>query len=109
MTRQIAFWLFRCTSLLSEAFHARRVVNPGERRRQAWRGDEIFTSDPADLHALAQAAGIHIEFIPVRPSWGPAWPHARPAAGRTRALGLPRPAGDEASDTARWLHSLSNI
>jgi hypothetical protein len=28
-------------------------------------GDDILTSDPGDLRALAQAAGIHIELIPV--------------------------------------------
>lgn len=28
-------------------------------------GDDILTSDPGDLHALAQAAGVHIELIPV--------------------------------------------
>jgi hypothetical protein len=28
-------------------------------------GDEILTSDPADLHALAQAAGRHVDLIPV--------------------------------------------
>ena len=26
-------------------------------------GDEIYTSDPADLHALAAAAGKHVELI----------------------------------------------
>jgi hypothetical protein len=31
--RQIAFLLVRCTSPLFRAFHARRVANPGERRR----------------------------------------------------------------------------
>ena len=33
--RQIAFWLFRCTSLSFEPLHVLRVVNPGERRRPA--------------------------------------------------------------------------
>ncbi len=28
-------------------------------------GDDILTSDPADLRALAQAAGIHVELIAV--------------------------------------------
>lgn len=28
-------------------------------------GDDILTSDPGDLRALAQAAGVHIELIPV--------------------------------------------
>jgi len=28
-------------------------------------GDDILTSDPADLRGLAEAAGIHVEFIPV--------------------------------------------
>jgi hypothetical protein len=28
-------------------------------------GDDILTSDPGDLRALAQAAGAHIELIPV--------------------------------------------
>ncbi|HMA46657.1 MAG TPA: twitching motility protein PilT [Frankiaceae bacterium] len=28
-------------------------------------GDEILTSDPADLTALALAAGVHIELVPV--------------------------------------------
>src|SRR5215468_418697 len=28
-------------------------------------GDDILTSDPGDLRALAQAAGIHVELIPV--------------------------------------------
>jgi len=28
-------------------------------------GDDILTSDPGDLWALAQAAGIHVELIPV--------------------------------------------
>jgi hypothetical protein len=28
-------------------------------------GDDILTSDPHDLHALALAAGVHVELIPV--------------------------------------------
>lgn len=28
-------------------------------------GDDILTSDPDDLRALAEAAGIHVELIPV--------------------------------------------
>ncbi len=28
-------------------------------------GDEIFTSDPDDLHRLAQSAGRHIELVPI--------------------------------------------
>jgi len=28
-------------------------------------GDEILTSDPKDLQALAEAAGVHVELIPV--------------------------------------------
>ena len=28
-------------------------------------GDDILTSDPEDLRVLAQAAGIHVEIIPV--------------------------------------------
>ena len=28
-------------------------------------GDDILTSDPEDLRDLAQAAGIHVELIPV--------------------------------------------
>ena len=28
-------------------------------------GDDILTSDPGDLRDLAQAAGIHVELIPV--------------------------------------------
>jgi DNA-binding transcriptional MocR family regulator len=28
-------------------------------------GDDILTSDPGDLHALAQAAEIHVELVPV--------------------------------------------
>ena len=28
-------------------------------------GDDILTSDPGDLLALAQAAGIHVELLPV--------------------------------------------
>jgi hypothetical protein len=28
-------------------------------------GDDILTSDPGDLRALAQAAGIHVELIPI--------------------------------------------
>ena len=28
-------------------------------------GDDILTSDPGDLRALAEAAGIHVELIPV--------------------------------------------
>lgn len=28
-------------------------------------GDEIFTSDPADLRSLAQATGAHVELVPV--------------------------------------------
>ncbi len=28
-------------------------------------GDEILTSDPADLRGLAEAAGVHVELIPV--------------------------------------------
>jgi hypothetical protein len=30
-------------------------------------GDDILTSDPGDLLALAQAAGIHVELLPVQP------------------------------------------
>lgn len=29
-------------------------------------GDDILTSDPGDLHALAQAAEIHVDLIPVQ-------------------------------------------
>jgi hypothetical protein len=28
-------------------------------------GDDILTSDPGDLQALAEAAGVHVELIPV--------------------------------------------
>jgi hypothetical protein len=28
-------------------------------------GDEIYTSDPADLETLANAAGRHVELVPV--------------------------------------------
>jgi hypothetical protein len=28
-------------------------------------GDDILTSDPGDLRVLAQAAGIHVELVPV--------------------------------------------
>jgi len=28
-------------------------------------GDDILTSDPGDLRALAQTAGVHVELIPV--------------------------------------------
>jgi hypothetical protein len=28
-------------------------------------GDDILTSDPGDLRALAEAAGIHVELVPV--------------------------------------------
>jgi DNA-binding transcriptional MocR family regulator len=28
-------------------------------------GDDILTSDPGDLLVLAQAAGVHVELIPV--------------------------------------------
>jgi hypothetical protein len=28
-------------------------------------GDDILTSDPGDLGALAEAAGVHVELIPV--------------------------------------------
>jgi hypothetical protein len=28
-------------------------------------GDDILTSDPGDMRALAQAAGVHVELIPV--------------------------------------------
>lgn len=28
-------------------------------------GDDILTSDPGDLRTLAQAAGVHVELIPV--------------------------------------------
>ena len=28
-------------------------------------GDDILTSDPGDLRGLAQAAGVHVELIPV--------------------------------------------
>jgi hypothetical protein len=28
-------------------------------------GDDILTSDPGDLRALAEAAGVHVELIPV--------------------------------------------
>jgi hypothetical protein len=28
-------------------------------------GDDILTSDPGDLHALAEAAGVHVELIAI--------------------------------------------
>jgi hypothetical protein len=28
-------------------------------------GDDIFTSDPGDLLALARATGVHVELIPM--------------------------------------------
>lgn len=28
-------------------------------------GDEVFTSDPADLRVLARATGVHIDLIPI--------------------------------------------
>lgn len=28
-------------------------------------GDDVLTSDPSDLRALAEAAGVHVELIPV--------------------------------------------
>jgi hypothetical protein len=28
-------------------------------------GDDILTSDPGDLRVLAEAAGIHVEIVPV--------------------------------------------
>ncbi len=28
-------------------------------------GDEVFTSDPGDLRALARTAGIHVDLIPI--------------------------------------------
>lgn len=28
-------------------------------------GDDVLTSDPSDLRALAQAAGVHVELIPI--------------------------------------------
>jgi hypothetical protein len=28
-------------------------------------GDEIFTSDPDDLRTLAEAAGVHVDIIPI--------------------------------------------
>jgi hypothetical protein len=28
-------------------------------------GDDILTSDPGDLRALAEAAGVHVELIPI--------------------------------------------
>jgi hypothetical protein len=28
-------------------------------------GDEILTSDPADLRPLAAAAGVHVDLVPV--------------------------------------------
>jgi hypothetical protein len=28
-------------------------------------GDEIYTSDPEDLHGLAAAAGLHLDLIPI--------------------------------------------
>ena len=31
----------------------------------AYDGDEIFTGDPTDLRALAEATGRHVELIPV--------------------------------------------
>jgi hypothetical protein len=33
--------------------------------RLAGDGDDILTSDPGDLRALAEAAGVHVELIPV--------------------------------------------
>jgi hypothetical protein len=30
-------------------------------------GDDILTSDPGDLRELAEAAGIHVDLIPVQP------------------------------------------
>jgi hypothetical protein len=42
----------------ADAIHAAVVCLAGD-------GDDILTSDPEDLRDLAQAAGIHVEFIPV--------------------------------------------
>jgi DNA-binding transcriptional MocR family regulator len=43
---------------LADAIDAAVVALAGD-------GDDILTSDPADLRALAQAAGVHVELIPV--------------------------------------------
>lgn len=43
---------------LSDAIDAALVT-------QAVDGDDILTSDPADLLILAQVAGVHVELIPV--------------------------------------------
>ena len=37
-------------------------------------GDDILTSDPGDLHALAQAAEIHVELVPVYYNLVAGWP-----------------------------------
>jgi len=60
---------------LGEALGKRAGVLLGRARRDdavdaalvclASDGDDILTSDPADLKALAEAAGVHVELIPV--------------------------------------------
>ena len=45
-------------SNLADAIDAAVVCLAGD-------GDDILTSDPADLRVLAQAAGVHVELIPV--------------------------------------------
>ncbi|MGE5292285.1 MAG: hypothetical protein ACM3ML_34885 [Micromonosporaceae bacterium] len=45
-------------SELADAIDAAVVCLAGD-------GDDILTSDPGDLRALAQAAGVHVELIPV--------------------------------------------
>jgi hypothetical protein len=43
---------------LADAIYAAVVCLAGD-------GDDILTADPSDLWALAQAAGVHIELVPV--------------------------------------------
>jgi hypothetical protein len=45
-------------SSLADAIDAAVVCLAGD-------GDDILTSDPGDLRALAEAAGVHVELIPV--------------------------------------------
>jgi hypothetical protein len=55
--RRVGMLLAR--SGLADAIDAAVVALVGD-------GDDILTSDPGDLRALAQAAGVHVELIPVR-------------------------------------------
>jgi hypothetical protein len=58
MTSSAAGWGAAGARRRSDIVDAAVVVLAGD-------GDEIFTSDPGDLRALARSAGIHVDLIAI--------------------------------------------